>query len=154
MHSLALAAALPLLFHSGSTQDAVQPTTLHFFPRTDCNTGSSLFYTTVADLYTDSTCHTTPTGTEALYVDGIAEGCAGESDALQALEMNADVFGISNGLLRLRVLGSCAAESRPDNSGDVLFLWRDQRYRRVDGRLWRGSESKCVVHAYQYVGEC
>jgi hypothetical protein len=85
MHSLAFAAVLALLFRLSATQDTVQPTTLHFFPRTSCNTGTSLSYTTVADLNTDSTCHTTPTGTEALYVDELAEGCAGEADRLHNL---------------------------------------------------------------------
>jgi hypothetical protein len=61
-----------------TTQDtSITPTTLHFFPRTSCNRGTSLSYTTVADLYADTTCHTTPVGTEALYVDGVAGGCAG-----------------------------------------------------------------------------
>jgi hypothetical protein len=65
--------------HLASSQDTppITPTTLHFFPRTSCNRGTSLSYTTVADLYADTTCHTTPVGTEALYVDGIAGGCAG-----------------------------------------------------------------------------
>ena len=76
MHALAIA-LVPLLAQLVSTQSTL-PTTLHFFPRTSCNTGTSLSYTTVADLYSDSTCHTTPVGTEALYIDGIAEGCAGK----------------------------------------------------------------------------
>jgi hypothetical protein len=72
---------LPFLLHihlALSQNVAISPTTIHFFPRTSCNRGTSLSYTTVADLYDDNTCHTTPVGTEALYIDGIAEGCAGE----------------------------------------------------------------------------
>jgi hypothetical protein len=92
MHSLAFAAVLALLFRLNATQDTVQPNTLHFFPRTSCNTGTSLSYTTVADLYPNSTCHTTPTGTEALYVDGLAERCAGEADRLRTYPINTDTI--------------------------------------------------------------
>jgi hypothetical protein len=90
MHSLAFAAVLALLFRLSATQDTVQPTTLHYFPRTSCNTGTSLSYTTVTDLYTDSTYHTTPTGTEALYVDELAEGCAGRLTACRTYPINTD----------------------------------------------------------------
>lgn len=80
MSSFALPILLILLLTQLTTsQDtSITPTTLHFFPRTSCNTGTSLFFTTVADLYADTTCHTTPVGTEALYVDGVAGGCAGK----------------------------------------------------------------------------
>ena len=82
MHPLSSPRLIPLLLHIHLTLSqsvAISPTTIHFFPRTSCNRGTSLSYTTVADLYDDNTCHTTPVGTEALYIDGIAEGCAGMS---------------------------------------------------------------------------
>jgi len=107
------AAILCLLLSSSLS---LASTTLHYFPHSSCNAGTSLSaYESPTPLSADSACHTTPDDTVAIYVDGIDDGCALQAYADTACQTtigspitSGSCFYIEEGVRVFAWKGSCS----------------------------------------------